>query len=49
MTTQSVTQAIRARGAVRAFTDQPVTRETIEEILKLAGRAPSNINSSELA
>jgi nitroreductase len=44
MTDMSVTQAITARRSVRAFTDQPVARETMEEILELAGRAPSGGN-----
>ena len=44
MTEISVTQAMLARGSCRAFTDQPVPRETVAEILELAGRAPSGGN-----
>jgi nitroreductase len=34
-------EAISRRNSVRAFTDQPVDRKTIEEILELAVRSPS--------
>lgn len=37
-------QSILSRKSIRAFTDQPVTQETIREILKLAARAPSGTN-----
>lgn len=37
-------QSILSRKSIRAFTDQPVTRETIREVLKLAARAPSGTN-----
>ncbi|MBT4518637.1 MAG: nitroreductase [Halieaceae bacterium] len=43
-TTMSVTEAVQARRSVRAFTDQPVSREMVEEILTLAGNAPSGSN-----
>ncbi|EJF85601.1 nitroreductase [Candidatus Bartonella washoeensis] len=37
-------QSILSRKSIRAFTDQPVTQETIKEILKFAARAPSGTN-----
>ncbi|WP_317993111.1 nitroreductase [Bartonella gliris] len=37
-------QSILSRKSIRAFTEQPVTQETIKEILKLAARAPSGTN-----
>lgn len=36
--------AIRERRSVRGFLSKPVPRETIEEVLELAQRAPSNCN-----
>ncbi|WP_332060745.1 nitroreductase [Bartonella sp. CB74] len=39
-----VFQSILSRKSIRAFTDQPVTQETIKEILKLATRSPSGAN-----
>jgi nitroreductase len=36
--------AIRERRSVRAFKPDPVPRETVEEILRLAANAPSAIN-----
>lgn len=39
-----VFQSILSRKSIRAFTNQPVFQETIEEILKLAARAPSGTN-----
>lgn len=44
MTGLSVSEAMTARRSVRAFTDQPVSRATMEEILELAGKAPSGSN-----
>ena len=44
MTEMSVTEATSTRRSVRAYTDQPVSRETVAEILELAGRAPSGGN-----
>lgn len=38
-------QAVRARHAVRAFRPDPVPREVLEHVLRLAGRAPSNCNT----
>lgn len=43
-TSMSVTEAVQSRRSVRAFTDQSVSRETVEEILTLAGNAPSGSN-----
>jgi nitroreductase len=40
----SVSEAIAARFSVRAFLNRPVARETIEEILSRAARAPSGGN-----
>ena len=39
-----VSQAIASRKSIRAFRPDPVSRETIEDILKLALRAPSGGN-----
>ncbi|PLP96325.1 nitroreductase [Cupriavidus pauculus] len=40
-----VDRAITTRRSVRAFLDTPVPRETIEEILAVASRAPSGTNT----
>ncbi|WP_261605087.1 nitroreductase [Limosilactobacillus fermentum] len=40
-----VEDAIKARHAVRDFTDQPVAKETIQEIVRLAQQTPSWVNS----
>ena len=40
-----VRQAIMDRRSVRAFTDQPVTRETLHDVLTVACRAVSGVNS----
>jgi nitroreductase len=40
----SVTEAVRARYSCRAFLERPVPRETVEELLRLAARAPSGGN-----
>ena len=42
---QTVDDAINSRISCRAFTNRPVTRETILEILSLASRAPSGTNT----
>jgi len=42
--TLSVSDAVQERRSIRAYTDQPVSSEVIEEILTLAGRAPSGGN-----
>ena len=39
-----VDAAITSRMSVRAFTDQPVARDQIEQILQVASRAPSGTN-----
>ena len=41
---QSVTQAVLSRHSVRAFLATPVPRETIEQLLAAAARAPSGGN-----
>ena len=40
-----VEDALKSRHAVRDFTDQPVTKETIQEIVRLAQQTPSWVNS----
>ena len=45
MNTISVDEAITSRMAVRAFTQQAVPRQTLEELLQLASRAPSGTNT----
>lgn len=40
----SAVEAVRSRRSIRAFTDRPVARETVERILTLAARAPSGSN-----
>ena len=40
-----VLDAIKSRKSIRAFTDQPVSRETIEQILDVSQRAPSGTNT----
>ena len=40
-----VLEAIQSRKSIRAFTDQPVPRETIEELLTVSQRAPSGTNT----
>ncbi|MBI5251596.1 MAG: nitroreductase [Desulfomonile tiedjei] len=37
-------EAIRTRRSVRAFLDEPISTETLEQVLADAGRAPSAIN-----
>lgn len=44
MSVLSVVEAIETRKSVRAFLPQPVARETLDEILRLAARAPSGTN-----
>lgn len=41
----NVIDAIKNRRSIRAFTDKPVSRETIMEILNAACRAPSAMNT----
>ncbi|WP_390911017.1 nitroreductase family protein [Pseudosulfitobacter sp. SM2401] len=38
-------QAMRERRSIRGFTDKPVERELLEEIIALANRAPSSMNT----
>lgn len=40
----SADEAIRSRRSVRLFTDQPVSKAEVSEILELAARAPSGTN-----
>ncbi|HUL68149.1 MAG TPA: nitroreductase [Burkholderiaceae bacterium] len=40
-----VDHAIRTRQSIRAFLSTPVARETLEEILEVAARAPSGTNT----
>lgn len=40
----SVSDAIRTRAAMRAFTDRPVAEDVVRDILAFAARAPSNGN-----
>lgn len=45
MTPMTVDEAITSRMSIRAFTQQPVPRETITDLLKVASRAPSGTNT----
>lgn len=38
-------QAINERRSIRGFTDKPVSKELLEEIIALANRAPSSMNT----
>ena len=40
-----VIEAINSRKSIRAFTDQPVSREIIEELLTVSQRSPSGTNT----
>ena len=40
----TVEEALLSRRSVRAFRPDPVPRATVEEILRLASRAPSGTN-----
>jgi len=40
-----VDAAIESRQSIRAFTNQPVSRETLSDILAVASRAPSGANA----
>jgi len=42
---QAVDAAITSRRSIRAYLDQPVAREDIEQLLQVAGRAPSGTNT----
>jgi len=41
----TVAEAISGRQSIRAYLDRPVDRETIERIVRTAGRAPSGNNA----
>jgi nitroreductase len=41
----AVDEAITSRRSIRAFLPEPVPRETIEDILRVAARAPSGTNT----
>lgn len=41
----TVDEAIESRQSIRAFSERPVPRETLQEILDLAARAPSGANA----
>ena len=43
--TQAVDDAITSRHSIRAYLPTPVPRETIEDILRVAARAPSGTNT----
>ena len=43
--TEAVEHAIQSRHSVRAFLPTPVSRETVERILRVASRAPSGTNT----
>jgi nitroreductase len=43
--TAAVDAALRSRRSVRAFLPTPVPRQTVEDILALAARAPSGVNT----
>jgi nitroreductase len=45
MNSAIVDEAITSRMATRAFTQQPVSREVITELLRVASRAPSGTNT----
>ena len=40
-----VLEAIRTRKSIRAFTDQPVPRDTVAKIIEISQRAPSGTNT----
>ncbi len=40
-----IIEAINARKSIRDFKDTPVSQAVIREILEIAGRAPSAMNS----
>jgi nitroreductase len=45
MDSQAVDHAITSRMSARAFSDRPVAREMLQDILKVASRAPSGTNT----
>ncbi|MBT3533532.1 MAG: nitroreductase [Rhodospirillaceae bacterium] len=40
-----VFEAIETRKSIRAFTEQPVSKETVEKLLEISQRAPSGTNT----
>jgi len=44
MVSMDVSNAIESRFSARSFLSQPVTRKTVEEILRIASQAPSGAN-----
>ncbi|MEP1944731.1 MAG: nitroreductase family protein, partial [Sulfitobacter sp.] len=38
-------EAMQGRRSIRGFLDKPVARATIEEVIALANRAPSSMNT----
>ena len=40
-----IDQAIQERRSIRGFLDKPVSREILEEVIALANRAPSSMNT----
>jgi nitroreductase len=44
MASRGLYEILRTRRSVRAFSDRPVSRETIETIIRAAGTAPSGAN-----
>lgn len=40
-----LTQAMQERRSIRGFQDKPIARETLEEVIALANRAPSSMNT----
>ena len=44
-TTRAVDEAITSRHSIRAYLPRPVPRDTIEDILRVAARAPSGTNT----
>ena len=45
ISSESVDSAMRSRRAVRAFTAEPVPRQSLHDILEVASRAPSGTNT----
>jgi nitroreductase len=43
-TRQAIDQLVRTRRSIRRFTDRPVSKRLLIEILDIAGSAPSNSN-----
>jgi hypothetical protein len=43
-TCQAIDQLVRTRRSIRRFTNRPVSKKLLRELLDVAGRAPSNSN-----